>query len=275
MPIPTPSLTPVRPVAHVQHLPGGEAFPEGDAYDPALVTDPAREAEALVRRLFAAATSEAEALTALLHPACYFKDQLALTSDLRTLHTSGDVSRGLKTLLPRAGIHDLHLLVDHARAVRHGPFLTVLEAPFEFALAHPAGRAYGIARFIRHSGNWLLWTLYTVLESLDACPEVVPVSAAVVKEVSEYPAVEERPAAMSAKAQPSGLGCTTPHGLPSSDGLYDVVVVGGGQAGLAMIARCKSFGLRACLLDKNARIGDNWRKRYDRVKFHTVKHYGS
>jgi cation diffusion facilitator CzcD-associated flavoprotein CzcO len=41
-----------------------------------------------------------------------------------------------------------------------------------------------------------------------------------------------------------------------------LIVVGAGQGGLVTAARLKMLGIPTLVIDKNERIGDNWRKRY-------------
>ena len=47
---------------------------------------------------------------------------------------------------------------------------------------------------------------------------------------------------------------------------YDVVVIGGGQAGLSVGYHLKQRGVRFAILDSSERIGDAWRKRWDSLK---------
>ena len=42
-----------------------------------------------------------------------------------------------------------------------------------------------------------------------------------------------------------------------------VVVIGGGQAGLSVGYCLARLGLSFVILDANARVGDSWRKRWD------------
>jgi cation diffusion facilitator CzcD-associated flavoprotein CzcO len=48
----------------------------------------------------------------------------------------------------------------------------------------------------------------------------------------------------------------------------EVVIVGGGQSGLALAAVCGQMGLDTLIAEKNARIGDNWRNRYHSLTLH-------
>ena len=44
--------------------------------------------------------------------------------------------------------------------------------------------------------------------------------------------------------------------------------IGSGQAGLMLAARLKQLNVDALLIDRMARIGDNWRKRYHQLVLH-------
>ena len=43
---------------------------------------------------------------------------------------------------------------------------------------------------------------------------------------------------------------------------------GAGQDGLTMAARLKQLGLETLIIDRNPRIGDNWRNRYHQLVLH-------
>jgi putative flavoprotein involved in K+ transport len=47
---------------------------------------------------------------------------------------------------------------------------------------------------------------------------------------------------------------------------FDVIVIGGGQAGLSVGYHLKQHGLRFVILDAQARIGDAWRHRWDSLR---------
>jgi putative flavoprotein involved in K+ transport len=51
---------------------------------------------------------------------------------------------------------------------------------------------------------------------------------------------------------------------------FDVVVIGGGQAGLSAGYYLKQRGARFMILDANARIGDVWRNRWDSLRLFTA-----
>ena len=55
-----------------------------------------------------------------------------------------------------------------------------------------------------------------------------------------------------------------------------VLIVGGGQAGLAAAARLRQLQVDALIVDREKRIGDNWRNRYHALVLHNqvqVNHF--
>lgn len=57
--------------------------------------------------------------------------------------------------------------------------------------------------------------------------------------------------------------------------VLDVLVIGGGQAGLATAYHLRSTGLRFEVLERHARIGDSWRERYDSLSLFTPRAYSA
>ncbi|MBW8350047.1 NAD(P)/FAD-dependent oxidoreductase [Bacillus sp. IITD106] len=57
--------------------------------------------------------------------------------------------------------------------------------------------------------------------------------------------------------------------------VYDVVVIGGGQAGLAMGYYLRKTPLSYIILDNNKSVGEAWRKRYDSLVLFTPRSYSS
>ncbi|MFX4713296.1 NAD(P)-binding protein, partial [Acinetobacter baumannii] len=43
---------------------------------------------------------------------------------------------------------------------------------------------------------------------------------------------------------------------------YEVIIIGGGQSGLALGHFLQQRQVRFVILDQNGRVGDSWRKRY-------------
>lgn len=59
------------------------------------------------------------------------------------------------------------------------------------------------------------------------------------------------------------------------EGLLDTIVIGAGQAGLAMGYFLKKSNRTFLLLDKNKRIGDSWRNRYDSLILFTPRSHSA
>ncbi len=60
-----------------------------------------------------------------------------------------------------------------------------------------------------------------------------------------------------------------------SDERVDVIVIGGGQAGLAAGYFLSRSRLSFVILDAAARVGESWRRRWDSLQLFTVARYSS
>ncbi len=68
---------------------------------------------------------------------------------------------------------------------------------------------------------------------------------------------------------------TPPEQKPLATERFDVIVIGAGQAGLAVGYHLKKRGVRFLILDANERIGDSWRKRWDSLRLFTPARFDS
>lgn len=68
--------------------------------------------------------------------------------------------------------------------------------------------------------------------------------------------------------------CLNNH-LDYPEDCLDVVVIGAGQAGLAIAWHLSRHGARFRLLDSTSQIGDSWRTRWDSLRLFTPAQYDS
>jgi cation diffusion facilitator CzcD-associated flavoprotein CzcO len=54
-----------------------------------------------------------------------------------------------------------------------------------------------------------------------------------------------------------------------------IVIVGGGPAGLSTAGALKRVGLTAVVLDKDSAVGSSWLRRYDRLHLHTIRRFSA
>lgn len=127
----------------------------------------------------------------------------------------------------------------------------VIEAVFRFESAN--GPGYGAVRLVRQpDGGVKAWTFSTSLD-FDSTVEA-RARAANESHVRDFAApdwLEQRQAQVTYEtADP------------------DVLVVGGGHAGISAAVELNRIGLSALVIDREERIGDNWRLRYRGLKLH-------
>ncbi|MGV7852345.1 NAD(P)-binding protein, partial [Mycobacterium kansasii] len=103
----------------------------------------------------------------------------------------------------------------------------------------------------------LAWTLLTALDELKGHEE--PMGPRRIRGAVHGPDADGRSWAEKRAEQDASLGY--------SQQPY-VVVVGGGQGGIALGARLRQLGVPAIVIDKHARPGDHWRKRYKTLCLH-------
>src|SRR5215469_13281263 len=63
--------------------------------------------------------------------------------------------------------------------------------------------------------------------------------------------------------------------MTSRNHILDILIIGAGQAGLALGYHLKKTSLRCSLVERHRRIGDSWRKRYDSLVLFTPRTYSA
>jgi cation diffusion facilitator CzcD-associated flavoprotein CzcO len=205
----------------------------------------------------ALATSDGNLLKSLFHPESYWRDVLALSWNLQTINGGDAILKELKGRAVGASPSSFRIDPDRAaprRVTRAGT--NAIEAIFRFETAQ--GRGSGILRLIpdTHDGNRLkAWTLLTALDELKGFEEHLGMS---------------RPRGQSYSRDFRGPNWLDLRKAAAqyADREPDVLVVGGGQAGLSIAARLKQLQIDTLIVDREARVGDNWRNRYHALTLH-------
>jgi Flavin-binding monooxygenase-like len=200
-------------------------------------------------------------LKTLFNPDSYWRDVLALTWCIRTVNGSDAILRELKAHVGRANPTGFRT-DPHRTAPREvkRAGTTAIEAIFRFDTVH--GRGSGVLRLTpdANGGNTLkAWTLLTALDEMKGFEEQV------------------------GRSRPNGKSYSRdfrgPNWLDLRNAAVEyvdrdpsVLVVGGGQAGLSIAARLTQLQIDTLIVDREQRIGDNWRNRYHALTLHNQVH---
>lgn len=196
-------------------------------------------------------------LEALFHADSYWRDVLAFAWDIRTLGGQPAIVEALKH--DAARVKPRGFRIDSRRTAPRNVMragMESLEALFSFETAQ--GRGSGVVRLIPDAADQRplkAWTLLTSLEELKGFEEQV------------------------GRARPKGESYSRDFRGPNwldlrrsaaqyEDRDPDVLVVGGGHAGLSIAARLTQLQVDTLIVDRGERIGDNWRKRYHALTLH-------
>ncbi len=126
-----------------------------------------------------------------------------------------------------------------------------------FSFETAVGRGRGLLRLVREDGADRAWTFLTTLYELKGHEE--PARDRRPKGAEHGANRQRRTWAEQRQAEAESLGSTTqPY----------VLVVGGGQGGIALGARLRQLGVPALVIDKHPRPGDQWRSRYKSLCLH-------
>ncbi len=198
----------------------------------------ARFGEALARR-------DLDAALTLFGAECYWRDLAAFTWNLKTCEGREAIRAMLEATLVAAA--PAAWTVDAPARAADGQ----LEAWFTFETA--VGRGKGHLRL--REGR--CWTLLTTLQALKGFEE----RSGLTREPGVvHGAVRDRQSWLERREREAAeLGITRqPY----------CVIIGGGQGGIGLAARLRRLDVPTIVIEKNARAGDSWRKRYRSLCLH-------
>ncbi|MBU2697612.1 NAD(P)/FAD-dependent oxidoreductase [Pimelobacter sp. 30-1] len=178
----------------------------------------------------------------------FWRDLIAFTWNLTTVENPDGVADLLTSTLDRVDPRGFRLTepADTADGVT--------TAWFEFETS--VGRGRGLVRIVDEDGP-KAWTFLTTLFELTGHEEPRGVRRPM---GAEHGATKERVTWLEKReAEEAALGV---------DVQPYVLVVGGGQGGIALGARLRQLGVPALVIDKHPRPGDQWRNRYKSLCLH-------
>jgi cation diffusion facilitator CzcD-associated flavoprotein CzcO len=205
----------------------------------------------------ALATSDDSLLKTLFHPESYWRDVLALSWNIQTINGAEAILQELKAHSGRARPTGFAIDPDRAapRTVTRAGTSTI-EAIFKFETTQ--GRGNGILRLVPDAGDGnrlKAWTLLTALDELKGFEEQIGTS-------------RPRGQAYSRDFRGPNWLDLRKAAAEYADRDPAVLVIGGGQSGLCIAARLKQLQVDTLIVDRETRIGDNWRNRYHALTLH-------
>jgi hypothetical protein len=193
----------------------------------------------------------------------WWRDLLALSWDFRSLHGKEAIAGFLEANLGGSGFGRVELDRDYRpQVITHPAGRRWIDALLTFRTALGGGR--GTLRLIPSEtpagSEWEAGILLTSFESLDGHEERIR---------------GNRPRGDTHRAESARVtwGERRARETAFEEREPDVVVIGAGHAGLSIAARLGQLGLEALVVERNPRVGDNWRKRYRSLVLHDPVQY--
>ena len=183
----------------------------------------------------------------LLTADSFWRDALALTWDLRTFDGPAKIKRFLDDRLKATKLTNFKL--GDPSLVNTSPVNVWIQSIFTFNVGD-YGMGTGVLRLVQTStGEWKGYTIYTSLSGLKDHPEQLGEHRNQLPNHGKWLEQRQRE-------------------VEFVDEEPYVLVVGGGHGGIHVAARLKQLGVPTLVVERNARMGDNWRNRYDTLCLH-------
>jgi putative flavoprotein involved in K+ transport len=191
---------------------------------------------------------------ALFMPDGQWRDILSVTWDIISVSGRGDVESLLRKHV--AQTRPTNFRIDPMRSAPQWVKRASTEALEAFvAFDTAAGCGNGVLRLVRDGGTFRAWTLSTWLTELTGHEERLgkrrPMGPSDIRDFGAENWLDQRNKA-----------------LRYEDRDPTVLIIGAGQAGLSIAARLGALGIDALVIDRNPRVGDNWRNRYHSLTLH-------
>ena len=192
------------------------------------------------------------ALAELFAPECHWRNLFGISWHFATFSGRPALLRELPRRAEAAGAAGFR--IDSAALTPRQSVVAgrdVIEAIFTFETAN--GPGVGAIRLLAKKSEFpVAWTISTLLDFDRICET---------RQARDHASHARDFAAPDWREQRQAEGA-----YETSE--PDVLIVGGGHAGISVAVECKRIGLKALVVDRMTRIGDNWRLRYRGLKLH-------
>ncbi|KAH8587808.1 hypothetical protein B0O99DRAFT_526247 [Bisporella sp. PMI_857] len=203
------------------------------------------EAQSIVHTLSQAMGSgDAQAFTALFLESGVWRDKLSYTWDYRTFNFHPAILKAASDLFPRTKAKNFKFLSPAPNVSR--PYSDFSQLQLVVSFETELVNASAVINVILTKAGWKIYTMHTAAEQLNQFPEVQPADGHMTGAISW-----ERQRAKDVDA-------ANP----------EILIIGGGQNGLALAARCKALGMDSLIIERSDEIGDVWKKRYEYLSLH-------
>ncbi|KAH8891603.1 flavin-binding monooxygenase-like protein [Thozetella sp. PMI_491] len=187
----------------------------------------------------------------------FWRDHLCLSWDMRTLRGREKIE---KYLVLRGG--ELEAIALDRSTPARAPGVNQLDAygeskcvAFFTTVTTKTGTGQGHVRLIHRDGGWKILTFYTGLRELKGFEEPRRTRRAKGGEHGGSRGMKNWQEKRSAE-------------IAFEDREPAVLIIGAGQGGLTSAARLKMLNVDTLVIDRNERVGDNWRQRYRQLVLH-------
>src|SRR5215212_922625 len=195
----------------------------------------------------ALAAGDLDATVAMFAPECYWRDLVAFTWNIKTMEGRDRIRDMLSACLAHAKPRNWKIAEGEIATEAGG--VTESWISFETEVA----RGYGL---IRLQGGQI-WTLLTTMVELKGHEEKAGFTRPLGARHGVNPGAKTWKELRDEETEQLGFK-TQP----------DVLIIGGGQGGIALGARLRQLGVPTIIIEKNARAGDSWRNRYKSLCLH-------
>lgn len=175
----------------------------------------------------------------------WWRDLFVLTWELRSFHRPEQISKFLEDRLDLVGFE--HVTFQSAQYQQVFPDMAWIVTRFLFETKIAKGS--GVARLVLTKDGWKAIIVCTNLDDLKDFPEAIGPNRNFLPSHGKWADQRKREQEFA-------------------DGDPEVLIIGGGHSGLDIAARLKHLGISNLVIEKQARIGDNWRTRYEALCLH-------